>query len=68
MKSCRIPKLFICGSEDSFISPHKVKRLAGEAAPPAKCEVVFGADHFWWGFEGKIAPLVSDFFRAAFFG
>jgi alpha/beta superfamily hydrolase len=68
MKSCVIPKLFICGSEDSFISPHKVKRLAGEAAPPSECEVVFGADHFWWGFEGKIAPMVGKFFRDAFGG
>ncbi len=66
MKTAAIPRLFICGSEDSFISQHKVKRLAGEAAPPARCEVIFGADHFWWGFEAKIAPLISAFFREAF--
>jgi hypothetical protein len=68
LKTYTVPKLFICGSEDSFISPHKVKRLVGEAAPPSECEVVFGADHFWWGFEGKIARKVADFFRAAFYG
>ncbi len=68
MKAFRIPRLFICGGEDSFISHHKVRRLAGEAAPPVRCEVIFGADHFWWGFEAKIGPLVSDFFRAAFTG
>jgi alpha/beta superfamily hydrolase len=68
LKTYGVPKLFICGSEDSFISPHKVKRLVGEAAPPSECEVVFGADHFWWGFEGKIALKVSAFFRAAFQG
>jgi alpha/beta superfamily hydrolase len=68
LKTYGVPKLFICGSEDSFISPHKVKRLVGEAAPPSECEVVFGADHFWWGFEGKIAQKVSAFFKAAFQG
>ncbi len=68
MKAWTAPRLFICGAEDSFISHHKVKRLAGEAGPPARCEVIFGADHFWWGFEGKIAPLVSDFFGEAFAG
>ena len=68
LKTYAVPKLFICGSEDSFISPHKVKRLVGGAAPPSECEVVFGADHFWWGFEGKIAQKVSAFFRAVFYG
>lgn len=68
MKTWTAPKLFICGAEDSFISHHKVRRLAAEAAPPARCEVIFGADHFWWGFEGKIGPLVSGFFREAFSG
>jgi alpha/beta superfamily hydrolase len=68
VKTYGVPKLFICGSEDSFISPHKVKRLVGEAAAPSECEVVFGADHFWCGFEGKIGRKVADFFKAAFFG
>jgi alpha/beta superfamily hydrolase len=68
LKTYAVPKLFICGGEDIFISPHKVKRLAGEAAPPSECEVIFGADHFWCGFEGKIARKVSAFFKAAFNG
>jgi len=68
LKTYGVPKVFICGSEDSFISPHKVKRLVGEAAPPSECEMVTGADHFWCGFEAKIGRKVSDFFKAAFFG
>jgi len=67
IRTYSVPKLFICGSEDSFISHHKVKRLVGEAAPPSECEVIFGADHFWCGFEGKVGRKVADFFRAAFF-
>ncbi|MDM8000041.1 MAG: alpha/beta fold hydrolase [Dehalococcoidia bacterium] len=68
LKTYRVPKLFICGSEDGFISPQKVKRLVGEAAPPSECEVISGADHFWWGFEGKIAPKVAAFLKRALFG
>jgi hypothetical protein len=68
VKTYGIPKLFICGSEDSFISSHKVKRLVGEATLPSECDVVFGADHFWCGFEGKIGRKAADFFRSAFFG
>lgn len=68
LKNHSVPKLFICGSEDSFISPHKVKRLAAQAAAPSECEVIFGADHFWWGFEVKIGRKVAEFFKAAFFG
>ena len=68
LKTYTVPKLFICGSEDSFISPHKVKRLVGEAAPPSECEVVSGADHFWWGFEGKIRRKVAEFFKGVFYG
>jgi alpha/beta superfamily hydrolase len=68
LKTYDVPKLFICGNEDSFISPHKVKRLAGEAAPPSECVTVSGADHFWWGFEAKIEGKVAEFFKAAFFG
>ena len=67
LKTYVVPKLFICGSEDSFISPHKMKRLVGEAAPPRECEVVSGADHFWRGFEGKIAQKVAAFFKAVFY-
>ncbi len=65
LKTCTVPKLFVSGSEDGFISPHKVKRLAGQAAQPSRCEIIFGADHFWWGFEAKVAKEVAAFFKAA---
>jgi len=26
-------------------------------------EVVNGADHFWWGYEGQVSALVGDFLK-----
>jgi len=58
------PKLFLCGSNDDFVSSQKVQRLASGLPEPNQCEVIPGADHFWWGYEGRIAPKVAAFFGA----
>ncbi len=29
---------------------------------PKQYEVIPGADHFWWGYEDKVAPRVAAFF------
>lgn len=63
-RSSSIPKLFLCGSEDQHISCHKVQRLAGALAGPSRCEIISGADHFWWGYEGQVARKVANFFSA----
>lgn len=65
-KSSAIPKLFLCGSDDRHISPHKVQRLASGLAGPSRCEIIAGADHSWWGYEGQIARRVTAFFEAVF--
>ena len=61
-----IPKLFLCGSDDQHISSHKVQRLAGGLARPSRCEIITGADHFWWGYEGQVSRRVAAFFEAVF--
>jgi len=66
LRSYRVPKLFLCGSHDDFISPEEVKRLSGGLPEPNRCEIIQGADHFWWGYEGEIAERVAAFFQAAF--
>ena len=60
------PKLFLCGDEDYFVSSQEVQQLTSGLPEPSQCEVIPGADHFWWGYEGKIAGKVSTFFRHAF--
>jgi len=52
------PKFLLCGSEDSFVSAERLRRLPD----PYQWEVIPGADHFWWGYEGKLATKVSTFF------
>lgn len=66
MGSSVIPKLFLCGSDDGHISCHKVQRLTAGFAGPSRCEIISGADHFWWGCEGEVARRVAGFFRTAF--
>jgi len=59
------PKLFLCGDKDYFVSSQEVQRLVSGLPEPSQCEVIPGADHFWWGYEGEIAEKVVAFFRAA---
>jgi alpha/beta superfamily hydrolase len=65
-RSSTIPKLFLCGSDDGYISAHKIQRLVGGLAGPSRCEIIAGADHFWRGYEGVVARRVAGFFQAAF--
>ena len=56
------PKLFLCGSRDSFITLDELQRIAYELPEPKESEVISGADHFWRGYEEKVANKVADFF------
>ena len=60
------PRLILCGSEDdlvpaSFILQQKEK-IAGPGGAGA-VEVINGADHFWFGFEGPLAGRIASFFQ-----
>lgn len=63
LKSYATPKLFLCGSEDGFIASKKVQRLAAGLPGLSRCEVIAGADHFWWGYEAKVADKVASFLK-----
>jgi alpha/beta superfamily hydrolase len=66
LKSYVRPKLFLCGDKDHYVSYQEVQRLVSGLPQPSQCEVIPGADHFWWGYEGKVAEKVSAFFKKAF--
>jgi len=66
LKSYVKPKLFLCGDKDYLVSSQEVQQLTSGLPEPSQCEVIPGADHFWWGYEGEIAEKVSAFFRNAF--
>ncbi len=64
LKNCAKPKLIICGTDDFVVPPSQVELLKREVAEPEQFEVISGADHFWWGYERKIAEMASTFFSA----
>jgi alpha/beta superfamily hydrolase len=66
LKSYFRPKLFLCGDKDYFVSSLEVQRLVSGLPQPSQCEVIPGADHFWWGYEGEVAEKVAAFFKNAF--
>jgi alpha/beta superfamily hydrolase len=68
LKQYLLPKLIICGGADQFVSMLSIQRLADadELPPPKECELIAGADHFWTGYEGKVASKVTNFFAKAF--
>jgi alpha/beta superfamily hydrolase len=63
LKSYATPKLFLCGSEDDFIAARKVQRLAAGLPGISRCQIIAGADHFWWGYEAKVAEKVASFLK-----
>jgi hypothetical protein len=62
LKQYTKPKLIVCGGADQFVSIISLQRLAEELPPPNDFELVAGADHFWGGYEDKVAARVSAFF------
>lgn len=60
------PKLIVCGAADQFVSIISLQRLAEELPPPNDFELVSGADHFWGGYEDRIAARIAAFFVDTF--
>ena len=65
LKQYTKPKLIVCGGADQFVSIISLQRLAEELPPPNDFELVSGADHFWGGYEDKVAAKVTAFFANA---
>ena len=66
LKQYTKPKLIMCGGADQFVSIISLQRLAEELPPPNDFELVSGADHFWGGYEDKVAARIAAFFVDAF--
>ena len=59
------PKLILCGNSDQFIPCWEVEKFAAMLPQPKQCEVIPGADHFWWGSEEEINRRITTFFSTA---
>ncbi len=56
------PQLILWGTEDVMV-PLPAAEQREQMARFAQLEVVNGADHFWWGYEGQVSALVGDFLK-----
>lgn len=63
LRECTKPKLIICGTEDDMTPLQEVLDGVARMSEPKVMEVVEGADHFWWGYEEKVAGFVAGFFK-----
>jgi alpha/beta superfamily hydrolase len=61
-KSCPKPKLLISGSRDDFTPADQFLEFCQSLLQPKEYESIEGADHFWWGYESRLAAKVTAFF------
>jgi alpha/beta superfamily hydrolase len=62
LKSCPKPKLLISGNSDNFIPTDQFLEFCQNLPKPKECASIEGADHFWWGYEPRLAAKVTAFF------
>ena len=62
LKGCPKPKLFISGSRDNFTPADQFLEFCQNLPAPKEYESIEGADHFWWGYESRLAAKVTAFF------
>jgi len=65
LKDCPKPKLLISGSRDNFTPTDQFLEFCQTLPEPKECEGIEGADHFWWGYESRLAAKVTAFFIKA---
>ena len=59
----RCPTLFVTGDRDRFVDAALLTEYGPHFGPAVTVEVVPGADHFWWGSDGRLIEIVSAFLR-----
>lgn len=65
LKSYSKPKLIVSGSEDDFTSQQDFQSFGESLPEPKQCQVIPGADHFWWGYAEQVGERVASFFASA---
>ena len=58
IREIKKPSLTILGDLDPFVNINELKSLGIK-----DIVVVNGADHFWWGFETKLAGIITNFLK-----
>ena len=58
------PKLFIQGDRDEVASFSKFREHYDFYQEPKTYEIIEGADHFYWGYDKRVANIVLRFFKS----
>ena len=62
---CKKPLLLISGSYDDFTPAERFIAFCADLGESSEQELIVGADHFWCGYELKLAERVASFFIKA---
>ena len=58
------PLLVIAGDRDELVQSDQFETVFDSFSSLPTCHIVAGADHYWYGYEGHLAPKVVEFFAA----
>lgn len=61
LSACSKPKLFVLGDRDRFCPMKSLESLVDSLPPPKRLVALAGADHFFVGFEDRVAEAVASF-------
>ena len=56
------PILVVAGDQDKLVQSEQFESVLDCFSSPPACRIVAGADHYWFGYEGQLAPKVVEFF------
>ena len=62
LKRSKRPLLVIAGDRDRLVQSEQLGAALESFSNPPACHIVTGADHFWFGYESRLAPPVVEFF------
>lgn len=62
LKRSKRPLLVIAGDRDRLVQSEQLGPTLESFANPPACHIVTGADHYWAGYESRLAPPVVEFF------
>ena len=58
------PKLFIQGDRDNLANHRRFNKHFQFFEEPKRSEIINGADHFWGGYESRLAELTLEFYKS----
>ncbi|MDD5311620.1 MAG: alpha/beta hydrolase [Dehalococcoidia bacterium] len=66
LKNCTKPKLIVSGANDEVVAADDARQYYAMAAEPREFALIEGADHFWGGYESRMADVTARFIKGLF--